>query len=49
MPDIKRQQYYEMLHKLYGLTATEDDLLRWVKQQNLRVYSHDNRARAATR
>ena len=41
MHDTKRQQYYEMLHKLYGLTATEEDLLRWVKQQNLRVYSHD--------
>ena len=40
MPDIKRQQYYEMLHKLYGLTATEDDLLQWVKKQNLRVYSN---------
>lgn len=41
MHESKRQAYYEMLHKLYGLTATEDDLLRWVKQQNLRVYSHD--------
>ena len=49
MLDTKRQQYYEMLHKLYGLTATEDDLLQWVKKQNLHVYSHDNRARTATR
>lgn len=39
MHDAKRQQYYEMLHKLYGLTATEDDLLQWVKKQQLRVYS----------
>jgi len=41
MSETKRQQYYEMLHKLYGLTATQDDLLQWVKKQNLRVYSHD--------
>ena len=40
MHDAKRQQYYEMLHKLYGLTATEDDLLQWVKKQQLRVYSN---------
>lgn len=39
MHDTKRQAYYEMLHKLYGLTATQDDLLQWVKKQNLRVYS----------
>jgi hypothetical protein len=39
MHESKRQAYYEMLHKLYGLTATQDDLLEWVKKQNLRVYS----------
>ncbi len=49
MHDTKRQAYYEMLHKLYGLTATQADLLQLVKKQNLRVYSHDNRARTATR
>jgi hypothetical protein len=43
MSETKRQAYYEMLHKLYGLTATQDDLLQWVKKQNLRVYSHDQR------
>lgn len=43
MHESKRQQYYEMLHKLYGLTATEQDLLKWVKKQNLRVYANDQR------
>ena len=43
MHESKRQQYYEMLHKLYGLTATEQDLLQWVKKQNLRVYANDQR------
>ena len=38
MSETKRQQYYEMLHKLYGLTATEEDLLRWLKKQRLRTY-----------
>ena len=47
MHDTKRQAYYEMLHKLYGLTATEDDLLQWVKKQNLRVY-HDTRGTSST-
>ena len=41
MHDTKRQAYYEMLHKLYGLTATEDDLLQWVKKQRLRTYPND--------
>ena len=40
MSETKRQQYYEMLHKLYGLTATQDDLLQWVRKQQLRVYSN---------
>ena len=38
-----REKHFELLRFMYGLTATEEDLLQWVKKQNLRVYSHDQR------
>ena len=38
-----REKHYELLRFMYGLTATEEELLQWVKKQNLRVYSHDTR------
>ena len=49
MTDTKREQYYKLLQSMYGLTATEDDLLQWVKKQNLRVYSHDQRREQGVR
>ena len=35
-----RDKHYELLRFMYGLTATEEDLLQWVKKQQLRVYSN---------